>query len=355
MTRSIAELLASGITVKAEEAVAIAQQLIRSVRDRHDTDEARPPYGPPSAENVLLTDEGAVYCRACQTRPAVSEIGIFLESLLSPGSPRVPGGLRYTIARALLNVDVPPFDSLCDLSRDLERHEHGRRADLVRAVLARADGEQPAAALTLVQRRNGRASASELRRALRDADARWFEHQRPLPRDPLIDLLPPAQPAPPCDAAQGRPLDLVRGRRDRDRTLPGAAVCLAAGLALIGAGELMHRRHAQIQTAPSAQTAPVVEDLPAANVARVEPAFAVLESPGRGVIAVRDVPSSRARPAVRRVSLKRTPARPAAGAVRRQRGSRPFDGAQARTQSRGVLDRLKLGWLRRAFTVHSEL
>jgi len=223
MTRSIAELLASGITVKAEEAVAIAQQLIRSVRDRHDTDEARPPYGPPSAENVLLTDEGAVYCRACQTRPAVSEIGIFLESLLSHGSPRVPGGLRYTIARALLNVDVPPFDSLDDLSRALERHEHGRRADLVRGVLARADGEQPAATLALVERRK-RASASELRRALRDADARWFEHQRPLPRDPVIDLLPPAQPARPFDPPQSWPLHLVRGRRDRDRTLAGAAV-----------------------------------------------------------------------------------------------------------------------------------
>src|SRR5258707_1308991 len=137
MAISIAELHAAGIHVEADEAVAIAQQLIEGLRDQHAADEVQPPYGPPSAENVFLNSDGTVTCRSCGTTPAVSEVGIFLHSLLRDGSPRVPGGLRYTIARALLDVDVPPFDSLDDFARDLARHEHGVRADLVRRLAVR--------------------------------------------------------------------------------------------------------------------------------------------------------------------------------------------------------------------------
>jgi hypothetical protein len=327
MTCSVAELRARGITIEPAEAVAVAQQLISDLLN-HRASEVQPPYGPPSADNVWLHDDGSVVCRGCKTTPAVSEVGIFLEALLPAGSPRVPGGLRYTIARALLNVDVPPFDSLADFSRDLERHERGQSADLVRRVLARASGE-PAVALALVERRRARASASELRRALREADARWYEHQPPVTPAPVIDLYPPALPP-------------------RERTTTAAVACLAAGLALICTGEFMHRRQTPILVT---QTAPAV-----AQTAAAAPPRAEVE---RGIIAVRDVPFSAvraSRPDAPRVVVKRAVARRSTPAVRRPAAaSRSFDRGQVRPPSRGVLDRLRLGWLRNAFNVHSAL
>ena len=111
MTRSRVAALAPGasrMTIDTAEAVAIAQQLIASVRNQSDANEVHPPYGPPSAENVFLNDDGSVVCRGCGATPAISEVAIFLDSLL-PGAPqRIPGGLRYTIARALLDVEAPP-------------------------------------------------------------------------------------------------------------------------------------------------------------------------------------------------------------------------------------------------------
>src|SRR4029077_16747176 len=110
-------------------------------------------YGPPSADNVFLEDDGSVACRGCRMTPVVSEVAIFLEDLLPPGSPRVPGGLRYTMARALLNVDVPPFHSCEDFSRDLARHERGTRASLVRRALARVGRPLGLAPVPVVDRR----------------------------------------------------------------------------------------------------------------------------------------------------------------------------------------------------------
>ena len=52
MAISIAELRGAGIRFEATEAVAIAQQLISSLRDRNAPDQAEPPYGPPSAANA---------------------------------------------------------------------------------------------------------------------------------------------------------------------------------------------------------------------------------------------------------------------------------------------------------------
>lgn len=325
MTSSIAELRAKGITFEATEAVAVAQQLISDLLT-HPTDEVQPPDGPPSVDTVWLRDDGSVVCRGCRMTPAVYEVGIFLEALLPAGSPRVPGGLRYTIARALLNVDVPPFDSLADLSRDLERHERGQRVEVVRGVLARASGPRTDT-LSLVERRRARASASELRRALREADARWYEHQPQLTPAAVIDLYPALPP--------------------RDRTTTAAAACLAAGLALICTGEFMGRRQA-----------PILVTRPAPIVAQTAAAAPPLVEAERGFIVVRDVPSSPARAAhraARRVVVKRAIARPSTPAVRRQTGSHPSDRGQVRPPSRGVLDRLRLGWLRTAFNVHSDL
>ena len=331
MAISIAELTAAGIQFEADEAVAIAQQLIERLRDPHAGHDVEPPYGPPSAETVCLKSDGTVVCRGCGTTPAVSEIGIFLQSLLRGGTMRVPGGLRYTIARALLDVDVPPFDSLADFSRDLARHEHGDRAGIVRRLLARASCPPLALVVSATDRRTRHAPATDLRRALREADARLYEYQR-LRNQQVMEIK-----APP-----------------RARTMTATAACLAAGLALIGTGELMHRR-----TGPVAvpTPAPIAAQSSAPDIAArtTVPDIAVQSSapdrlppgaPEAGVIAVTDAPSmsaSASRPEVRRIAVKRTK-RPTPTA------SRP---SSSRPASRGVLDRLRLGWLRNAFSPRS--
>jgi len=194
--KSIAELCAAGVAIEADEAVAITQQLITTLRDHARGDDVRPPYGPPTLNNVFLREDGSVVCRGCKATPGVSEVGIFLESLLPCGSPRVPGALRYIIARALLNVDVPPFDSLEELSTHLARHERGDRAAAVRTVLRRAAAPREMSRVPPFERRRPSGSTTELRRALREADARLFEQQHLIRRDPVIDLLPPREPAP---------------------------------------------------------------------------------------------------------------------------------------------------------------
>ena len=166
MSISIAECRGSGVVFEADEAVAIAQQLITSLRDPGNTDEVQTPFGPPAAANVFLEEDGSVICRGCRMTPVVSEIAIFLEDLLPAGSTRIPGALRYTMARALLNVDVPPFDSLDDFSRDLARHEHGNRPDLVRRALSRATtANREMAPVRVVDRRRNPISTSRSSRA----------------------------------------------------------------------------------------------------------------------------------------------------------------------------------------------
>ncbi|MCU1384068.1 MAG: hypothetical protein JWL71_2765 [Acidobacteria bacterium] len=333
MTRSLDQLRAKGITFTPDEAVAITQKLIEGLRHQRDAAAVRPPYGPPSTENVWLTDEGTVICRGCTATPAVSEVGIFLESLL-PQSLRVPGALRYTIARALLDVDVPPFDSLDDLSRDLARHERGTRAEVVRGVLTRAD-RTGSSTLALVDRRKARGSTSELRRALREADARLFEQHR---------------------QAQVAPIDVAPVRR---QPIGSVAACVAAGLALICTGEFMHRRHAPVVVP---QAVPVAAQAISPEPPRLEPARLIDSAPPagavRGIIAVHDVRSVPSRPpraAARQVSAKRTSARPSTDAVHRQAPSRSIEQHDGRRPSKGVLDRLRLGWLRGAFAVHSDM
>ena len=72
------------------------------------------PFGPPSLENVRLTDTGDVECHACEVTPAVSEIAILLQSMLAT-SAFVPSALRYAIARALHDVATDPRYLACNL------------------------------------------------------------------------------------------------------------------------------------------------------------------------------------------------------------------------------------------------
>ena len=77
-------------------------------------------------------------CLGFAATPAVSEVAILLDALLTDATAPVPGGLRYAIARALLDVDAPPFDSLEDFSDAIARFEHGEAPAVVRVVALRA-------------------------------------------------------------------------------------------------------------------------------------------------------------------------------------------------------------------------
>jgi len=170
--RSISYVLKSGVALDHQTAIAIAKELIASIAAGVDV---APPFGPPSLDNVVLESDGSVTCRACATSPAVFEIALLLDAMLPHDSRiRVPGALRYTIARGLHEVDVPPFDSLRDFAAALERHAAGDRRALLRKLYARIDqrGFQPVA-VRLERRRRG-ASPAELRRQLREADERLF-------------------------------------------------------------------------------------------------------------------------------------------------------------------------------------
>jgi hypothetical protein len=338
MSISIAECRAAGVVFEADEAVAIAQQLITSLLDPRNTDEVEVPFGPPSAANVFLQDDGSVVCRGCRMTPVVSEIAIFLEDLLREGSARIPGGLRYTMARALLNVDVPPYDSLDDFSRDLARHERGNRASLVRRALARTVNHDMVPA-RLVERRRSQVSATALRRELREADVRLYQRREALKSAPTSIDMAAVAPAP-----------------HRGRTLTATAACVGAGLVLIGAGELMHKDRAPL--GPPATTIAQAPQM-------MEPAMRVVQTPlpddppvesqprvpslERGIIVVREAtskPTRASRPEVRRVSLKRSSSSATASSSRRVAPLPP---------RRGVWDRLKLGWLRNAFSPRSSL
>jgi hypothetical protein len=223
---SIAELQSTGVTIQPFEAVAIAQQLIRVTCSANA--DAKPPFGPPTAANVFLTEDGSVACGSCAATCAVSEIAIFLDALLPPGTARVAGSLRYAVARALHDVDAPPFDSLDDFSRALARHEHGAPTDVISAIVARASAP--------VERRRTDRAVADLRRQLRESDARVYDQQQAL--DALTAMTPSAPRAP-------RRFALAAG--------------LFVGVTLVGAGEWMHIRPAADATVATSSVGERVE------------------------------------------------------------------------------------------------
>ena len=244
---SIAELTEAGVAIRYDETIAIAQQLIDACRELAPAgDDLRPPYGPPSPSNVLLGEDGSVACAGYDATLAVSEVGMFLQALLGYDSGRVPGAVRYTVARALLEVDAPPFDSLEDFSEALGRYERNDRAAAIRGLLERAASVDGALRLRseekIVERRRLSPEVAELRRQLRESDARVYDQQRAL------------------DALGGLHAADATTTRKRSRRVAIAAG-LAAGLTLIGAGETMRLRDTAADGPPIAprairQTAP---------------------------------------------------------------------------------------------------
>ena len=302
---TLAELFKAGLTLAPHEAVAIAQQLINDPADALP----QPPFGPPSVHNVTIDARGAVMCRACETTPAVSEIAIFLESMLERGPTRVPGGLRYTIARAFLDVDAPPFDSVAELSESLGRFERGDRRQVIADVAARArTAVVPAAAVvafrSAIDRRQMMPSATDLRRELRQVDALLYETRRRIDvrvRDGasgvtgVMDAHGAAggDGAPSATGAARDSHDHVRDSREhvidisdaiivrdvpsivysaparRRGRLAVLAVGVAASIAVIASGQWVHVQYGGI---PWPMTTPAVTPAPAEAVAPVRTA-----------------------------------------------------------------------------------
>jgi hypothetical protein len=253
---SLAELSADGVTVSPQEAVAIVQSLIHGEQNPLATE---PPFGPPTLQSVTIDGDGSVCSRGCASTPAVFELGILLHAMID-GASRVPGGVRYAMGRALLEVEAPPFDSLAEFSRALERFEHGERGAVIRALFARAQAARPAvaaappsiarpsespwhtAALPVrVERRRAGASTTELRRQLRDVDRELFERR--------------TEVAPASEAI---------GTLGRWRRAPIAAG-LAAGFALVVFGEYLHQRHTPPSRTSATSIASHAESEPASR------------------------------------------------------------------------------------------
>ena len=139
MAASLGELLDRGVVVQAHEAVAIVQQLI------HDAPSSGGslPAGPPSVASVRLQNDGHAITPGCDVTPSVFEAALLLQSMLPVGAGQVPGALRYAVARGLLEVVAPPFESIGDFSRALERFERGDRRTAVRGLLNRMPAAKP--------------------------------------------------------------------------------------------------------------------------------------------------------------------------------------------------------------------
>jgi hypothetical protein len=216
------------IDIQPHEAVAVAQALIR----REPECVAHATYGPLSLDTIAVDERGGVLCLGHAATPSVAEVAIVLQQLLSNPGVRVPGGLRYCVSRALHEVDAPPFDSVEQFSRALERFEHGEpRAALAglhaRAVERLRERRHPTTALRLTprvdadlapepDRRSSGPTVSDLRRQLRDADLRAF--------------------------ASSRPAGTV-ARVPRPRRHAPLAACLLAGVSLVAVGAAAHRGH----------------------------------------------------------------------------------------------------------------
>ncbi len=75
---SLAELQRTGLVLTADEAVAIALQLI----DPPANVPLQPPFGPVSADRICIGTDGTVSCAGCAATPSVAELAILLQQLL---------------------------------------------------------------------------------------------------------------------------------------------------------------------------------------------------------------------------------------------------------------------------------
>ncbi len=135
LTIALSHLLGRGVRLETHEAVALAREILAH------------PCGIPTAENIQLGSDGSASCISSDGMPSVASIADLLLTLLPAGTPNVPAPLRYAIARGLEAVEAPPFGSLSEFSKVLERFEKGASRDVLRGVLQRgARPSRPVAA-----------------------------------------------------------------------------------------------------------------------------------------------------------------------------------------------------------------
>jgi len=243
LSESLRDVIGRVAELKPYEAVAIAQQLITLTNI--DVQES-PSLGPLSLDNVRLGMDGSVACGAGIVRPTVAEIGMLLSEMLPrEGTTRVPGALRYTIARALLDVDAPPFDSVAHLSGALARHEQGDRVAVLRDLYARAASKPSTAVATDVDRRRRTPSATMLRRRLREADEELFCHlNRTAPAPAALEPSGTAAVDPMIPHFQSGHIDIAGGGFDAAGFAIGGAVALlisfGAGYAVVAGVRAPH-------------------------------------------------------------------------------------------------------------------
>src|SRR4051812_5594455 len=140
---SLRTVVDAGVELNYRDAVAIVQSLIATTPDQPAAAE---PAAAPSLDNVHICADGSVVWLGAAVTPSVSECAILLDALLPRfAKTPTPGALRYLIARALLEVDAPPFDSIGEFSAALSRHEPKSRVAAVRALFARVPIVAPAA------------------------------------------------------------------------------------------------------------------------------------------------------------------------------------------------------------------
>ena len=211
---SIAELLGSGVRLTAGEAVAIIRAALTAQLDPTPAGEPSRQLQESLAETLAVKTDGTIVWLGYTPHSTVSDMALLLRSLI-PEDANTPGGLRYAIARALREVDAPPFGSTEDFSKALARFEAGDSQAICRRLAAgtTTDKNMPLRVPNERRRPSG-ATVSNLRHALREADARLYE-QRQAPEPNAL----PAAPEP-SHARRGWAI----------------AACLAAAVVLFAAG-----------------------------------------------------------------------------------------------------------------------
>jgi hypothetical protein len=296
ITVSIAELLARGVVIQPREAVAIAQELTAHFASGQSTTPL--PCGPLSPDTVNLARDGSVSRIGSDAEPGLAEVALFLHTMLGSGA-KVPGALRYTVARALCEVDAPPFDSLADFSRTLARFEPGDRRAAVRELLERDELTSLGSATAPIDssprrgvppevtvhvpprarrwpapqappahdRRHVPSQVTALRRQLREADQRLFEQQVASRKTARIVKMPALSvvSAPLVNSAVAQ----------RDRMPWARALLIASGVAavlsLTVAGLSHIRQLATPTTGPGSSNAETAPPVAASSAVAVPP------------------------------------------------------------------------------------
>ncbi|MBW8868115.1 MAG: hypothetical protein JF610_12445, partial [Acidobacteria bacterium] len=235
-----------------------------------------------------------------------------------------------------LDVDVAPFDSLDELSETLARYERGPREQIVTRLLQRFAASRGLVPVATVERRRN-VRATELRRALREPDARLYLQRAALQS---VNVTP---------------------RPQRVRSVGAGLACVAAGALLMVTGELMHGVHRGADVTAVAAPAPAATPADTSSVPQPVSQLGTYT-------AVRDDASADARtrsvqmqpmPATRRVPARAatTAKRPAVSKTKAatKQTARPTPRVYPEPTPRGadrdgVLDKLRFKWLRDVFT-----